>query len=460
MIAPFETEIAGGWPAADRFARQSLDQLYRAFFAGGVEYFLPGSTLDVVGPAAASDAPTPTPDDAARIEIEWFGLRYRLTVDTAAATPDQVHMIDSIQRVLWARYNLLFDATLAAQRLQMFRGLPEDHYISAFLDPVPYAHIDPTVAVPDRILDAIEVLRVSALTTYENRGIETGVLLGGSPPDERQARSSPADSLPYAVAITEIRSFHRLCDGLHTLALVDRSGRFVELIDVHDWAAHDAGLPLPVPTIDRYAAHARATLRGGRFCLVLTPHGEIKIFGRGAQVFSFLDGRWRLTDAREKYDAWRQAIGDDEAAERLFAVALDLAEERRGALFLILDDSASVRHLLAEGDLLAVSSQDFASSGKQRLHYLLRDAQLLRIAPAVLKSLASIDGATVFDASGALLAFGAILRVPNTADFAIVATEGGRTTAALSASHFGRVLMVSEDGRVSFFHHGRRVWQI
>ena len=29
------------------------------------------------------------------------------------------------------------------------------------------------------------------------------------------------------------------------------------------------------------------------------------------------------------------------------------------------------------------------------------------------------------------------------------ATEGGRTTAALDASHLGRVLMVSEDGRIS-----------
>src|SRR5207245_10758781 len=41
------------------------------------------------------------------------------------------------------------------------------------------------------------------------------------------------------------------------------------------------------------------------------------------------------------------------------------------------------------------------------------------------------------------------------------ATEGGRrTTAALDASRFGRVLMVSEDDRISFMHHGHRVWQL
>ena len=36
--------------------------------------------------------------------------------------------------------------------------------------------------------------------------------------------------------------------------------------------------------------------------------------------------------------------------------------------------------------------------------------------------------------------------------------EGGRTTAALAASHFGNVLMVSEDGMVSFFRGGHCVW--
>jgi len=38
--------------------------------------------------------------------------------------------------------------------------------------------------------------------------------------------------------------------------------------------------------------------------------------------------------------------------------------------------------------------------------------------------------------------------------------EGGRTTAALAASHFGNALMVSEDGVVSFFRAGRCVWQL
>ena len=439
-----------------------VDALYREFLGRGIEYFFPDARLEVLG-AVAERGPLP-PGGWARtgeLEFDAFGFRYRLSTEGRAFSTDEARLLDSILRVLSARYRVLFDAALAAQRLHLFLGLPEDRYVSAFLDPTPYAEIAAPSPPPDRVSDAIQVLRVSALTTYENRRIATGVLLfGGTPEDCHPPPSRPPDALPYSTALTGIRSFHRLCDGLQTLTLVDRGGFLVELVDVHEWAAAYAGLPLPVPTIDRYAAHSRATLCGGHVCLVLTPNGEIKIFADGGQVFSFLDGRWRLTDARAKYAVWRQALGDEQAAERLFTVALNLAEDRRGALFVILDDSTMAERIVPAGDLLTVPAAASARSGKEGLHYLLRGADLLRIAPSVLESVARMDGAIVSDAAGRLLAFGTILRPASGVDPAVAATEGGRTTAALAASHFGKVLMVSEDGRVSFFQRGRRVWQL
>src|ERR1700676_1270292 len=128
--------------------------------------------------------------------------------------------------------------------------------------------------------------------------------------------------------LTSIRSFHRICDGLRTVALVDRSGLMVELVDVAECARPFADFELPVPSARRYQVHNRATLCGGHVCLVLTPAGEIKIFADGAQAFSFLGGRWRLTDSAEKYALWQLAVGNEKLAERLFTVALNLAEDR------------------------------------------------------------------------------------------------------------------------------------
>lgn len=151
--------------------------------------------------------------------------------------------------------------------------------------------------LPDRISEAIEVLRISALSSYEDKRISTSALLFGTWPDAcHSVPSQPANALPYSSELTSIRSFHRICDGLRTIALVDENGFMVELVDVQEWAQPYSALELPVPSARRYRTHSQATLCGGHICLVLTPNGEIKIFGEGVQLFNFFDGRRHLTD--------------------------------------------------------------------------------------------------------------------------------------------------------------------
>ena len=236
----------------------------------------------------------------------------------------------------------------------------------------------------------------------------------------------------------------------------------VDIVDVHDWARPFADQPLPVPAPSAYATHARATLRGGHLCLVLTPNGEIKAFSGGVQVFNFIDGLWRLSNAAEKQRVWRRALGGRALADRLFSVALDLAEDRRGGLFLVVDDPAQVDRLVAAPDLLGtptIIGTTRAPALKRDLHYLLRQKTVLDLAPSVLETLGRIDGAVVLDSDANLLAFGAIVRHPLGAD-ALEVTEGGRSTAALTASHAGKVLKISEDGLVSFYEAGRCVWEL
>jgi hypothetical protein len=79
---------------------------------------------------------------------------------------------------------------------------------------------------------------------------------------------------------------------------------------------------------------------------------------------------------------------------------------------------------------------------------------------AVLETVARIDGGIVLDSQSNLLAFGAILRHPDLTDVFPETVAGGRTTAAISASRFGNVLKISEDGLISFFQTGRHIWDI
>ena len=440
--------------------RPVLDGLYQQLLRRGIQYFLPSSHLEIVGEARES---TPqiafhTTSDGG-LSFEWLGNRYALTNHRGLSDHEQ-RMLRSIGRFLSTRYELLFDSEIAARNMPIFGGLTEDRYVSAFLEARVFDDARSAATLPDRVSEAIEVLRISALSSYEDKRISTGALLFGAFPDAcHSLPPRPGDALPYSSELTSIRSFHRICDGLRTIALVDGSGLMVELVDVQEWAQPFSEMELQVPTARRYRTHSQATLCGGHICLVLTPNGEIKIFGEGVQLFSFLDGRWHLTDAVSKYQAWEAAIGRTDLATRLFSAGLNLAEYRRGGMFVVLEDPQYARQLVRGLDLLETDRRE-RSGAKNQLHYLLRSTRAIDLSAAVLESIAQIDGSVVLDGDSRLLAFGAILRYRPPVDQNEEIGEGGRTAAAIGASQFGNVLMVSEGGQLSFYQKGHCVWTL
>ena len=443
--------------------------LYQEFFERGLRYFLPTARLEISGTAASR----PTLDLVSRpdgkLALSWFGQEYLIENPRGAFTENEIRIVVALGSVLAARFRSFFNTTTAAATLALFRGLPEDRYISAFLDPFTYLDDGEIPTKPDYIADAIEVLRESSLLTFENRRISTGALLFAAGPKHHpdlchKAPVASPEAIPYSSQLTSIKSFHRLCDGIHTLFLVNRGGLLVDLVDVRDWTCMFNEADLPAPTPNLYRPHCLATMQGGHICMVLTPNGEIKVMAHGSQIFNFLGGRWRLTDIVHKFETWRDNLGNPALAERLFSAALNLAEDRRGGLFVVLDDPRLANHFVPLGELLQtpqlprVDSAD--SSGKDQIHYLLRQKQILGIAPALLETVARMDGSLVMDRDSNLLAFGAILRNTGMAGVDDQILEGGRTTAAVGASRFGNVLKISEDGLISHYRNGALVWEI
>src|SRR5678816_3602484 len=144
-------------------------------------------------------------------------------------TEHEVSLARAIGTVLAARYRAIFDPKQMLERGELFRGAIEDRYVAAFLDGKP--------ADPDRRADliatAIEVLRVAALSSYENRSISSGVLiLRGEDDPVRARRAAPEEIYPYSQALTAIKSFYRLSDGLETVFLVNRSGTVLDIVEV------------------------------------------------------------------------------------------------------------------------------------------------------------------------------------------------------------------------------------
>jgi hypothetical protein len=439
-------------------AADVVHALYRQFFERGVRYFFPDAVLltGATGPEVKPSLLIHGRTDGG-VNLEWMGTRYHLeSVEGRPFSEDQLRLLGAIGSVHSVRYRSIFSSVSATSSVALFEGLPEDRYISAFLDHTPYLNEDEVPGHRDVVASAIEVLRESSLLTYENRRISTGVVLTGRGSDRFHANPAlPEGALQYASSLVAIKSFHRLCDGLKTVFLVDSDGMLVDLVDMQEFArAHDEA-PLPAPSAARYLAHCLATLEGGHICLVLTPNGEIKVFAGGVQVFNFLEGRWHLTDIVEKYRVFQRAVGDVALAERLFTAGLNLAEHRRGGLFVILDRPESARELVSPPDLL--ENDGPLGTNKGQIHYLLRGKNVLSLELSVLQSIARVDGGIVLDRDGRLLAFGAILR--NAGEY-VTAQDGGRTTAAVHASRFGPVLKISEDGSVSFYRGGVKLWEI
>ena len=436
--------------------------LYDSLLQAALRQFFGRATFETEPiPSLSSDgrlAIEPT-NDPSVLSIRWFGMRHVLHVPARRPFTDhEVRLARAIGTVLAARYRAIFDPKTMLERGELFRGAIEDRYIGAFLDTVAYG--DPSQTRADSIATAIEVLRVAALSSYENRAISSGVLLLEGEVDPVRAHApTPGSEYKYTQALTGIKSFYRLSDGLHTLFLVNRTGDVLDIVEVDRYAT-PGDLKVPCPAT--YRAHALATAGDGNICVVLSPSHEIKVFAAGTQVFSFRNARWHLLDMQAKYEMWCNAVGNKPLAERLFQTALDLADAREGALFVVLRDEGSLPMLVASGDQLdnvRISTSDVPS--RAQLMHMLRGRAATDLDPAVLAGLARTDGATVMNGAGRLLAVGAILLHTEPPEpHSNLAVEGARTTAAMAAGRYGAVLKVSEDGLITFYDHQERIWDI
>jgi hypothetical protein len=414
-------------------------------------------------PSLSSDgrlAIEPTGDPSV-LTIRWFGSRHVLHVPARRPfTSHEVRLARAIGAVLSMRYRAVFDPRQMLERGELFRGSIEDRYVGAFVDALAYT--DPAQTRADLVATAIEVLRVAAMSSYENRSISSGVLILDSDEDpESEHRSLEDQAFRYTQALTGIKTFYRLSDGIQTLYLVNRGGFVLNVLDVQRRAS-PAALDVPCTTI--YRPHALATAGNRNVVVMLSPTHEIKLFAEGVQVFSFRNARWHLLDLQAKYEMWAAAVGNPALADRLFQAALDLADAREGALFVVLRDAAlSLPLLVAPGDQLDAPKLPGNTDAPTRAQLLqmLQGRTATSIDPSVLAGLARTDGATVLDPEGRLLAVGAILLHTEPVEpHSSLAVEGARTTAAMAAGRHGAVLKVSEDGLITFYDQQERIWDI
>ena len=173
----------------------AVGALYDSFLQAALRQFFERATFGSEPILSASSdgrlAIEPT-DDPSMMFIRWFGTRYGLSVPPRRPfTAHEIRLARSIGSVLAARYHAILNPKAMIERGELFRGAIEDRYVGAFADGKPYP-MGAGETRADRVASAIEVLRVAALSSYENRPISSGVLILGSERDP-VAPERPAD---------------------------------------------------------------------------------------------------------------------------------------------------------------------------------------------------------------------------------------------------------------------------
>lgn len=298
----------------------------------------------------------------------------------------------------------------------------------------------------DLVADTIEYLIELSGTRVEAHDLTHGVVITDVLHDP------PRLQLPYPAGLRPVKRAPLLFDGRRSVLIVDPEGRARTELQRHHFTRLAPSTPGPLSgdgdVSGSLVAEATNALRGVGF------------FVRGDRsIWTFVDGQPLLVRRSEHWTAFpveltaviAAMIGGGRAAGLVARAAFAISAQPHGAILAIVDDAATLDDAVALKDRYDLRN-DIAPADMRPetwLHHLI-DAE--RLDEQTLARLATLDGATVVDRDGRLLAYGAI--VTTTAS----EQEGARTAAARTLSETAEaVLKVSVDGDITIFRDGGAV---
>ena len=166
--------------------------------------------------------------------------------------------------------------------------------------------------------------------------------------------------------------------------------------------------------------------------------------------------KWEKNIWHSRDKALIENLFNTEDFNRIFARMLSktiiaLSELRMGSLILIKRKKDIAPEITGRIDDSIVGQELYDSITKksnETLETLSKNNKIIGIL--------SSDGLTVFDKEGVIKSCGDIINLNKKVKSSNV-TGGGRTQAALIASHYGFTIKISEDGPISFFKKGRKI---
>jgi hypothetical protein len=246
------------------------------------------------------------------------------------------------------------------------------------------------------------------------------------------------------MTLAELRTFdwHALLgSGLETGILLDQAGGVVELVDIRVLPGIPAGVVNDAFRPDVFRLVGDWTMAGQRVALSLSRSRELLVHQSGALRYVLRAGAWRglpLDVARRT--GWSAGASINTAVKRaILASVIDSSLAHHGGSLAVVVKGQ--KHAFLNGNIVKAGDL-WPTNVRSRL---FGSCDFLSLTRRQRLELLSMDGATVIDHRGQILAAGAIVAVgPGS-------TGGGRLAATRSLARFGAAFKVSQDGPISLF---------
>lgn len=302
-------------------------------------------------------------------------------------------------------------------------------------------------ATTQLLADTVEFLVELSGSRVESHDLTHGVIITGALHDE------PRLSFEYPIDLRSAKRAPLLFDGQRAVLVVDRGGRARTELQRHrlDRLAPEAKLE---------AIATELVASGSLVAEATRVLGGVGFFLRDDRtVWVFMDGQPLVVRRAEHWSAFPlelgasidNMIGGESAARLVVQAAFIISAQRGGAILAIVDDPRELEGIVSHKDRYDLRNE-FDPMGMRvetKLHHLI-DAKELD-APTLAR-LATLDGATVLDRQGKLIAYGAIVTSTGSQD------EGARTAAAKTLSKTAEVVLkISADGDITVFRHGETI---
>ncbi len=323
----------------------------------------------------------------------------------------------------------------------------------------------------------INELQKWAVRTYEGKKTAIGIIINLA-----TDISDQEDALNF-YEIMNKDFFALLSDGVDSYVEFDKKGNLLGYVQMNKVKKMPSIAPLEFEDISRYCNEKKIGI-------VLTKNGDFLIFKNRNLLFSKRAGNWNVYSHEEVIQllSYRGNYSLKDIRRSIYYTALDTSFAYDGGCIVYLNKD------MAESALMHINANDIideryfeikkaqelefagrlynmqnlsATEAKFNVPYMtfLREQKCIKsqsirklingkpfheLSRKLRQELVSMDGATVIDSDGTIIAVGAILKIEAGSE------GGGRLAAATTLSKYGVAIKISQDGIMKAFYPDRK----